>query len=93
MKMRERIQELSAGHVRAAAVRGGCGDPRKQEQWGVTDGTDADERRPAQRATSWPVDQVTSTPMEIHKWDSLWVFGANTPRAVIQSCLSLVWMY
>ena len=33
------------------------------------------------------------TPMEIHKWDSLWVFGANTPRPVIQSCLSLVWMY
>ena len=59
MKMRERIQELRAGHVRDAAVRGGCGDPRKQEQWGVTDGRDADERGPAQRATSWPVDQVT----------------------------------
>ena len=26
----------------------------------MTDGTDADERGPAQRATSWPVDQVTS---------------------------------
>ena len=60
MKMREHIQELSAGQVQAVAVSGGCGDPRKQEQWGVTDKTDADEREPAQRASSWPVDQVTS---------------------------------
>lgn len=33
------------------------------------------------------------TPVETHKWDSLWVFGANTPRPVIQACLPLAWVY
>ena len=60
MKMREHIQELSAGHAGAADVRGGCGDPRKQEQWGETEQKNADERGPEQRAASWLADQVTS---------------------------------
>jgi len=33
------------------------------------------------------------TPVEMHKWDSLWIFGANTPRPVIRACLPLAWVY
>ena len=59
MKMRERIQELRLATCGLRLLEEG-GDPREHEQWGVTDGTGADERGPAQRATSWPADQVVS---------------------------------
>ena len=92
MKMRERIQELRLATCGLRLLEQG-GDPREHEQWGVTDGQvlmKGGQRRGqllGQLTRSYP------TPMEIHEWDSLWVFGANTPRPVIQSCLSLVWMY